>query len=628
MPKFKIHPALGVARVGDSPDDSFIGPEEPGIPGNFLNGKYGSFRDSKGRIKRQAARFRVFEYPDDGSDPREVVVGTGSVTDVEWRVHMANKKGSFFTFNGQSGGETDPPYTDRAKAPADKIEKPDRGPGQPERRNLRNHAVADRRSLEIDPGEKLISTNKPDPVLLANPNTNVPFIKDLGELRMDAARLVVLGGHGTSGSTDGDTRQIDEYASNDTWYDDVGDGPVKARILLADGSHIDAEPAWVIVGPPKFAPALRNVVRLYDTLWDIAVRRLQMPAGNPIYAREPLASLVKQNRAWTANDGQLLDGYTPSFTKEIYPILKRALGARDVHDPGEINRSYHLELVNYDKMARPDSGQEQDDARELRQLIFRWMRNPRAKTVTEDHWKSMPRGLGDDYTVLDDFESGRAAAPLPTSFLSLTQVQYALLEQWAKGNFISDWQGEPAIPAPSEIAPEGLDLAALENCVGGPFYPGIEVSWLIHQTRLYSEPFRLNALRTPENEPSDTKPLTIGPLEFGPGFFSQQMAQPWHADFYDCHKEPHTTPIGKKTYQFMWWTAQRPDDVFPFRSDEQVPWTRDFQKHAKDPSDPEALDNFERFKQMQQNWSKLKFLVPAPEGANHDYEEEPDFNGT
>lgn len=404
MPKFKIHPAIGTARVGDSPDDFFIGPVEPGIPGNFVNGKFDSFRDAKGRIKRQAAQFRVFAYPDDGTPPREVVIGSSNVIGIEWRAHIANTKGSFFTFNCQSGAETNPPYVDRAKRPGDDIEKP-KDVGQPERRNLRNHTVADRRSLEIDPGEKLISTAKSDPVLLANPNTNVPFIKDLGELRMDDARLIVLGGHGVAGSTSANPPPIDEYASNDTWFDDVGDGPVKARILLSDGSHIDAEPAWVLVGPPKFAPALRNVVRLYDMLWDIAVRQLQIPIGNPIYAREPLASLVKQNRAWATNNGQSLDGYNPSFTKEIYPILKRALGARDTHDPGEINRSYHLELVNYEKMARSDSRQDKDEGRELRQLIFGWIRNPRATTVTEQHWKSMPRGrhitaeLGQSHSV-------------------------------------------------------------------------------------------------------------------------------------------------------------------------------------------------------------------------------------
>jgi hypothetical protein len=55
---YKIHPGIGVARVGDSLTDWFVGPEtraEPEPP-------YGGYRDAEGRIKRQAARFRVFDH--------------------------------------------------------------------------------------------------------------------------------------------------------------------------------------------------------------------------------------------------------------------------------------------------------------------------------------------------------------------------------------------------------------------------------------------------------------------------------------------------------------------------------------------------------------------------------------
>jgi hypothetical protein len=50
-----IHPAIGLARVGNSPEEFFIGPEVPGphpVP-------EGGFKDTAGRIKRQAARFRL-----------------------------------------------------------------------------------------------------------------------------------------------------------------------------------------------------------------------------------------------------------------------------------------------------------------------------------------------------------------------------------------------------------------------------------------------------------------------------------------------------------------------------------------------------------------------------------------
>jgi hypothetical protein len=103
------------------------------------------------------------------------------------------------------------------------------------------------------------------------------------------------------------------------------------------------------------------------------------------------------------------------------------------------------------------------------------------------------------------------------------------------------------------------------------------------------------------------RPFRVGALDFRPGFFSQQMALPWQADFYDCHKEPHDDPDGT-AYDFMWWTAHRPDDVFPSGSKTRARWVREFDKNAKDPNDADDLDNLERFNQMQKRWAELKFI--------------------
>src|SRR5580704_16448184 len=105
MPRhFRIHPAIGVARMGNS-SEHFLGSETPGVPANSPDGvNFGSFRDSKGQIRRQGARFRVFEYTEDAngslSNPREVGIG-GEIVEIEWRVHLANRKASFFSFFGQ-----------------------------------------------------------------------------------------------------------------------------------------------------------------------------------------------------------------------------------------------------------------------------------------------------------------------------------------------------------------------------------------------------------------------------------------------------------------------------------------------------------------------------------------------
>jgi hypothetical protein len=611
---YRIHPSIGIARMGNSPDH-FVGPETPGVPPNWNSDKqaFNSFRDAKGRILRQGARFRVFAYDEDVngvlSNPREVAIGEGDITDIEWRVHVANRKASFFVFYGQFGA--DDLYVARASLPPDKIIKT-----EPDRANLRNPDVpkAERsQRLDIDPGEKLISQTRSSAVELSNPNSAIP-IASLGTLRLDEkGRLIVLGGYGESNSTEKPPRQIDEYASNDTWFDDAGDGSVKARVRLKDGTFVDADAAWVFVGPPDFAPGIGNVVTLQDTLWDTAVREVDFLPSTP--STPMLALLREQKQVWQASDAKSLAGFKPSFIRDIYPVLRRAMGAPDIHVSGVANPHYHRVLLGDWALLSTLSGPRAAEAARLRAGIINWIRDPDDSRV---QWKKMPRGLGDLYTDLDN------GTPKPQSFLTLTRIQFALLREWAAANFNNDWPGsEPLLTATPNPTPDDLDRASVENSVGGPFYPGIDVSWLVRQKDLFAEPLRLKVAREPEADKASA-PLTIGALEFRPGYFSQQMALPWQADFYDCHKEEFNDPDGNQ-YHFMWWTAHRPDDVFPSGSDQRARWVREFDKHAKDPDDPDNLDNLERFSQMQSNWHKLKFV--SAKNGDH-YEEESDFNAS
>jgi hypothetical protein len=332
------------------------------------------------------------------------------------------------------------------------------------------------------------------------------------------------------------------------------------------------------------------VVSLYDLLWDLAVRlRLPFQSGSdPV-----LQNLVAQRQAWQDATNDFALAYQPSFLEHIYPILSRALAAYDVHVT--IRRDAHATFADWPRLSRAS-----DDTLQMRQAVFKRVRNPNSDAVDR---MNMPRGLGDDYTSLDDFENSVVDAPLPGAFLSLTKVQYALLKAWAEGRFKEDWTfGDVTyapIPAPSPVTPHGLDCAALENCVGGPFYPGIETSWLIRRPELYAAAFRLKE-----------SGFAIGPLAFQAGFFSQQMALPWHADFYDCHKEDHTTDDAPEPLVYMWWTAQRPDDI---RSEEDGPfrrWVEPFDAFKEpEADDPDDLANLARFEQMRTRWPELSFIV-------------------
>lgn len=219
---YRIHPAIGIARVGNSPDEFFVGPERPGQ----RPAPPGGFKDGQCRVKRQAARFRVFAHLDDGSS-QEL---TDADAEISWTVHLVNAKAA------HSG---------------------------------RGNTGASDADLTIDPGARTLTG--PDQRELFDTGSihfagEQPVTVPLGEVRTDDdGRLLVLGGHGSSASPAGNV--IGSFWGNAGWFDDVSDGPVTATVTLrSDGSTPAVENAWVIVAPPKFAPHQDSVTTLYDRL--------------------------------------------------------------------------------------------------------------------------------------------------------------------------------------------------------------------------------------------------------------------------------------------------------------------------------------------------------------------------
>src|ERR1044071_6752281 len=70
-----IHPAIGIARVGDSKEEFFIGPEvtqptpEP----------VGFYKDKAGALKRQAALFHVYGYNAAGEVVTELTAANAEI---------------------------------------------------------------------------------------------------------------------------------------------------------------------------------------------------------------------------------------------------------------------------------------------------------------------------------------------------------------------------------------------------------------------------------------------------------------------------------------------------------------------------------------------------------------------
>ena len=114
---YEIHPRIGVARLGNSPDEFYLSPETVGgLPiacdasGNPMadsdSAKFvDQFKDSVGRIKRQAAKFRIFKQT--GDSTHEVTLASDEVEKIVWTVHIANKKPIWYTFSELQGeGDT------------------------------------------------------------------------------------------------------------------------------------------------------------------------------------------------------------------------------------------------------------------------------------------------------------------------------------------------------------------------------------------------------------------------------------------------------------------------------------------------------------------------------------------
>lgn len=553
---YKIHPAIGVARVGNS-DEHFVGPEMPGIAARPADGNF----KKDGKIKRQAARFYIYEYDDSnaGAQPVEVNADSSSVDRIEWTVHLANRKAAWYNFRGLTGEDGNYPpgdFRNPAIQPSDPADV-ESGP---------------RKRLIIDPKPRKIS-GKGQTLEIAKGQSGDPGetwpaqfitgkkIESLGTLFTDeAGRLKVAGGYGISGTPGPGTPDI-KWDNNDNWFDDVSDGSVSANIVFKDGSSQAVQsPAWVMVGVPDFAPTVGNVVNLYEVLYDLAIRNFDF---NPaIFA----AGQFKSGPS----------GYKPSYTKEIYPVLQRAINQKWVFDLREDPTDPtlppgHTTFIDHQPLGTLLPG---DPGRQARHAIFRRIGDP-------NNPRPFNPSIADKMPWLRGDEDEKTA-------LTVTRTTYFLLTQWKDGHFIGDWTG---VPTPSTaITPEGLDIAALENCAGGGFYPGMEAGWIMRNVNIYLKDAGPANLRI--------RHKTGGPQGVVPGDLTKRMALPWQADFNACNGN--------------WWPAQRPQNVRVAGKPNYVSWS------AREGTNDGLMRNIE----MAENWCELGFVKGDPNGTLPLLEEE------
>ncbi|HEY6187833.1 MAG TPA: LodA/GoxA family CTQ-dependent oxidase [Pyrinomonadaceae bacterium] len=515
--RYVIYPGIGIARVGNSPDEYFIGPEAPGVAPT----PEGGFKDGSGAVKRQAARFRIYGVNKDGVAVREITADDAEIT---WRVHLVNRKAAWYEFRNAM----------------------DLGSKYAKTVSYRNKTIvgADRKKLLIDPGARTISgRNTSGPGFQFDSGEFMDKKVPLGELRTDPqGRLLVLGGRGDSASYL--NKPATTFANNDGWHDDVSDGPVRATIKIG-AKTFEAEPAMVAVTPPNYGPGLYGVVTMYDVVYDLFCRTPKWKKQMQLPAR-------------------------PSFWRDIYPIFERMVGNQWVNSGvnflfGKNSPSDLTAPGLLNQLADPAPAQKQ-----LRTSYFNWFRNPADATQSQEPVK-VPPFYGDAFGDFSD---------LGMDDLAVTQTQYDWLKQWAAGDFDPD----PSLrDRPADLngytieqQPLALDQANLESCLGGPFHPGIELTWTLRVASMWQRPFRLNIL--PEGSepkidygPSLTPAEAMGPggvvEASGPGTLTQWMGVPWQTDEASCLSGYE---VGTYLSLPSFWAARVPNQVLSERSYERV----------------------------------------------------------
>ncbi len=543
----KIHPGIGVARVGNSTADGadgyYIGPE-------IVNGPYISaddMRDPSGALKRQAARFRVYGYNASGQVVAEL---TKHNADITWGVHLANQKAAWYVFDqaldvvGTARDANGKQLDSDGNAPVGRRNPSITG-------NARAALVISSGLVQI-PGNTGISTSEEmaGTFRASGPAAAVT----LGHLRVDdEGRLLVLGGHGISRSPSGKPMlgpDGENFNNSPEWYDDTSDGPVTATVTI-NGQSVPVTPSWVVVAPPNYGTDILS----FRTMYDVARETM-------IYA------------------GRLEPDPVTSFTKHILPYLQRLTNLQWVnagffHTFARAGTCYDgVDRTVYDFTDTAYLSQladASDSAKPVRQTVFDFFHSPYLPSNDTDN---LPQKTGKMlWPPLYGDTMHSAVMAETTDMLPVTPDLYRHLTNWRDGNFINDY-------VPSAFPPDAVDLASipisqqpalldegpLTYCLGDAFHPGCEITWPMRHPTIYSELARIRHADPSQPEPDygdtlshETVMRPAGPLyQQWPGGLTRWMAMPWQGDTARC-RSGYDPSVSR--YLPTFWPARVPNHI-------------------------------------------------------------------
>src|SRR5579884_617989 len=619
----RIHPAIGISRVGNS-EQYVISPEtmagRPMPGGGDLTGglpiradtesvviRSSDLRDDTGALKRHAARFRVFLYGDaedhaggleswPRGDGSEVRIGSKlpngrTIADIIWTVHVANKKANAFMLaeTGYMGRDS---YAGRLPGIRNvSIEKRTKEqPPDEEKIGILNDPARIKK-LTIDAGPRTVSGASAGQVhfdratpasycdadhvgVITLPNYPKSFPADsfadmdlpsgpidtLGSIFTDAhGRLLVLGGFGRAAGWKIDGTAPVDQDVNNDQWFDDTSDGPVLATLVLDDGT-RVDAASAWVSTTD--PSFAPQILNVVSCWD------------DVYDSW-LEKMALDPEIYTDNAYQ--EAYKPAFDEQIAPIFRSASLQQWNTNLSQTGMSAHAMLATI-------SADDDPVSTELAGIVAIF-RDPN-DVAQQNNTSLMPLHLGDN-----------------VSFLTLRKSQYFFLQQWSRGrDGFEAGSGKPLGPG------EYLDKATLVNLLGGRFSPGIDLTFIVREPEIYvspwqtsgAGPFRIRAKKlaydqftahAEEQPEAPVRPLlTCGyvplhpadrgdpvyqdlgmhdgapdrPLrqELEPGDVSKFMALPWHTDYNSCATHPpDPNPPGNRKV-FWSWPAQRPVAVY------------------------------------------------------------------
>lgn len=615
---YRIHPAIGIARVGNSQaegnDGFYLGPEtQAGLPVNSHNAladqipsdpdqtgglpidpstgnttiTSSGLRDSTmdNGFKRQAARFRIYQYPEaaapetypNGLPAKEITIGSKidgqTVSKIIWTVHVANKKANAFVLVEELGSQQGISSYENGMTPPIRNTGVFKNPPPPqpatteERIALLNEP--DRvKLLTIDPGPRAIAGKNAEPVAFDETTTATYY-----------------------DSVSGHVEELADYPKS--FPDEQGfdlyqpDGPINTlgelqtddsgRLLVlggygrASGWSIPPSGSNLSISPIPLKSDVNNKQWFDDT------------------SDGPVSAVIKFTDGSTqeVHAGAWVCTTDPSYapqTLNIVPLFE------DMFDAWVQNLALSPEIYANGRFVDTYQPTFEDQINPVFQAaaLQRWNTNLNEVAIKKHELvgkitnSSVPPGLDSVTSVFNQIRQlGRGGTgglmPLSlgdanTSYLAVRYTEYFFLTQWSQQKSVEGY-------GPALNDGEKLDKNVLMNCLGGRFSPGIDLTFIMRDPDLYIKdwrtsgmgPFRvkpapLNYMNLPANgAPLLTEgyiPIHTGNSGLEPGDISKFLAIPWHTDYNSCATHlPSPNPEGNDTLYWS-WPAQRPVAVY------------------------------------------------------------------